>query len=43
MKPNKAGKDIRQRAQTANRNLKYSAQKRDTGGMQAMSVLYMTL
>ena len=43
MKPYNAGEDMWLRAQTANQKLKQNAQTQDADGMQAMSVLYMTL
>ena len=43
MKLNTTGKDMWQRAQPANQKLKQNAQIQDTIGMQAMSVLYMTV
>ena len=43
MKPNNAGEDMQQRAQTANQKLKQNAPTQDADVMQAMSVLYMTL
>ena len=44
MKPNNTGKEMWQRAQTANQKLKQNAQTHDADSMQAISVLYyMTL
>ena len=42
MKPNNAGEDMWQRAETANENLKQNAHKQDADDMRALSVLYMT-
>ena len=43
MKPNNAGKDMWRRAEIANQKLKQNAQTHDADGLQAMSLLYMTL
>ena len=41
MKPNKAGKDMWLRSQTAHQKLKQKAQTQDADGMQVLSALYM--
>ena len=42
MKPNKAGKGMWLRDQTANQKFTQNAKKQNFDGMQALSVLYMT-
>ena len=42
MKPNNAGKHMWLRAQTANKKLKQNVETQDVGGIQALSVLYIT-
>ena len=43
MKPNNAGKDMWQGAQTGNKKTKQNAQTQKSDGVQAMSLFYMTL
>ena len=42
MKPNNAGKCMWLRAQTENEKFEQEAKTQDTGGMQAVFMLYMT-